>query len=146
MALNCGATVLTFATSVAPVQEFALNLALMKLLAITFGIDARFALPSALHAFLACKKHVKCKKKIPSFTYYTVIPYRASTGPEHGFPCEFFHTGKSRFSLQGNPVLITGTLFSLQEFLCFHYREWVCSVHINFFFCHSHLQFNVGTK
>ena len=48
----------------------------------------------------------------------TAILYRASTGPEQGFPCEFFHTGKNLFSLQGNPVLIAGTLFSLQGFPC----------------------------
>ena len=62
----------------------------------------------------------------------TAIPYRASTGPVQGFPCEVFHTGKNLFSLQGTPVLIAGTpvfitgislwenftgktLFSLQE-------------------------------
>ena len=40
---------------------------------------------------------------------YTAIPYRASTGPEQGFPCEVFHTGKNLFSLQGTPVLIART-------------------------------------
>jgi hypothetical protein len=39
----------------------------------------------------------------------TAILYRASTGPEQGFPCEVFHTGKSLFSLQGTPDLIAGT-------------------------------------
>ena len=39
----------------------------------------------------------------------TAIPYRASTGPVQGFPCEVFHTGKNLFSLQGTPVLIAGT-------------------------------------
>ena len=33
--------------------------------------------------------------------YYTAIPYRASTGPEQGFPCEKYYTGKTLFSLQG---------------------------------------------
>ena len=47
---------------------------------------------------------------------YTAIPYRASTGPEQGFPCEVFHTGTPVFntgiSLWEN---FTGkTLFSLQ--------------------------------
>ena len=46
----------------------------------------------------------------------TAIPYRASTGPEQGFPCEVFLTGKNLFSLQGTPFLIAGTLFSLQGF------------------------------
>jgi hypothetical protein len=64
------------------------------------------------------------------YVNYTAILYRASTGPEQGFPCEVFHTGKNLFSLQG-------PLFSLQGFPCektsqvkpcFHYREWVCSV------------------
>ena len=40
---------------------------------------------------------------------HTAILYRASTGPEQGFPCEVFHTGKNLFSLQGTPVLIAGT-------------------------------------
>ena len=49
---------------------------------------------------------------------YTAIPYRASTGPEQGFLCEVFLTGKNLFSLQGTPFLIAGTLFSLQGFPC----------------------------
>ena len=75
---------------------------------------------------------------------YTAIPYWASTGPEQGFPREVFLTWRNLFSLQGTPLLIAGTLFSLQEFPCeknfskktlfslkpcFHYRELVCSVH-----------------
>ena len=40
---------------------------------------------------------------------HTAILYRASTGPEQGFPCEVFHTGKNLFSLQGTLVLIAGT-------------------------------------
>ena len=40
---------------------------------------------------------------------YTAIPYRVSTGPEQGFPCEVFHTGRNLFSIQGTPVLIAGT-------------------------------------
>ena len=47
--------------------------------------------------------------KIYGAPMYTAIPYRASTGPEQGFPCEVFHTGKSLFSLQGTLVLIAGT-------------------------------------
>ena len=43
----------------------------------------------------------------------TAILYRASTGPEQGFPCDPFLTGKNLFLLQGNPVLIAGTLFLL---------------------------------
>ena len=66
----------------------------------------------------------------------TAIPYRTSTRPEQGFPCVLFLTWKNLFSLKGNPVLIAGTLFSLQGFPCekstqgkpyFHDREWVCS-------------------
>ena len=33
-------------------------------------------------------------------------------------PCEPIPTGKTLFSLQGTPVLITGSLFSLQGFPC----------------------------
>ena len=40
---------------------------------------------------------------------HTAIPYRASKGPEQGFPCEVFQTGKNLFSLQGTPALIAGT-------------------------------------
>ena len=43
------------------------------------------------------------------WTNITAIPYRASTGPEQGFPCEVFHTGKNLFSSKGTPVLIAGT-------------------------------------
>jgi hypothetical protein len=32
------------------------------------------------------------------FWILTAIPYRASTGPEQGFPCEVFQTGKYLFS------------------------------------------------
>ena len=49
---------------------------------------------------------------------HTAIPYRASTGPEQGIPCEVFLTGKNLFSLQGTPFPIAGTLFSLQGFPC----------------------------
>ena len=42
---------------------------------------------------------------------YTAIPYRASTGPEQGFPCVVFPTGKNLFSSTGNPAMKTG--FSL---------------------------------
>ena len=41
---------------------------------------------------------------------YTAIPYRASAGPEQGFPCVFFPVRKTT---QGKPFLIQG---------------WVCSV------------------
>ena len=34
------------------------------------------------------------------------------------FPCESIPTGKNLLSLQGNPVLIAGSLFSLQGFPC----------------------------
>ena len=52
------------------------------------------------------------------FQKFTAIPYRDSTGPEQGFPCEPFLTGKTLFSLEGTPVLIAGTLFTLQGFPC----------------------------
>ena len=48
----------------------------------------------------------------------TAIPYRASTGPEQGFPCELFITGKNLFPLQGTPFLIAGILYSLQGIPC----------------------------
>ena len=59
------------------------------------------------------------QRLVPGFQVkYTAIPYRASTGPEQGFPCEVFLTGKNLFSLQENPFLIAGTLFSLQGCPC----------------------------
>ena len=42
-----------------------------------------------------------CSYIWPELTEYTAIPYRASTGPEQGFPCEEILTGKNLFSLQG---------------------------------------------
>ena len=48
-------------------------------------------------------------RKIPVRNDHTAIPYRASTGPEQGFPCEVFNTGKNLFPLQDTPVLIAGT-------------------------------------
>ena len=45
---------------------------------------------------------------------YTAIPYRASTGPEQGFPCVVnYHREK--------PVFIAGTLYSLQGIPCENY-------------------------
>ena len=44
---------------------------------------------------------VKANQKKAFFGFemnHTAIPYRASTGPEQGFPCEVFHTGKNLFS------------------------------------------------
>ena len=55
---------LTFFASVPPIQEFALNLPLMKLLAVSSSIVARIALPSALQPLLACKKQKEIIKKI----------------------------------------------------------------------------------
>jgi hypothetical protein len=57
---------------------------------------------------------------------YTAIPYRASTGPEQGFPCVVFpHREK--------PVFITGNAVNENRFFpvrqttqgkpCFHYRD-----------------------
>ena len=62
-----------------------------------------------------CKPHYDYY--IPEFNPIQIDPhcnpvqglYRASTGPEQGFPCEVFHTGKNLFSLQGTLVLIAGT-------------------------------------
>ena len=65
--------------------------------------------------------------------FYTAIPYRASTGPEQGFPCVVFpHREKpvfitgfpddeNRFFPVGNTMCTGKTLFSLQG--------WVYSVH-----------------
>jgi hypothetical protein len=58
--------------------------------------------------------------------FYTAIPYRASTGPEQGFPCVVFpHREK--------PVFITGfpgdvnRIFPVRKTTqgksCFHYRD-----------------------
>ena len=49
----------TFVKSFPPIQEFPLNLPLMKLLATLSGTVARTALPRALQALAACKKQEK---------------------------------------------------------------------------------------
>ena len=67
------------------------------------------------------KFSVPDKKEYQGLPMCTAIPYRASTGPEQGFPYEVFHTGKNLFSLQGTPVLIAGTLYSLQGISCENY-------------------------
>ena len=54
----------TFVKSFPPIQEFPLNLALIKVLASLSGTVARIALPSALHALRACKKYEKNGKNI----------------------------------------------------------------------------------
>ena len=59
----------TFVWSVAPIQEFPLNLPLIKLLATLSGTVARTAQPRALQALAACKKHEKTL--LHSFVYYT---------------------------------------------------------------------------
>ena len=43
----------------------------------------------------------------------TAIPYRASTGPEQGFPCVIILTGKNP---EGIPLLIAGIMYSLKGF------------------------------
>ena len=55
---------------------------------------------------------------------HTAIPYRASTGPEQGFPCEDFPYREKPFFITGNPFSHCGknfpgkTLFSLQGRVC----------------------------
>jgi hypothetical protein len=63
--------------------------------------------------------------RLDSFLPYTAIPYRASTGPEQGFPCVLFPRREK-------PIFITGfpgdenrffpVRKSTQEKPCFHYR------------------------
>ena len=66
----------------------------------------------------------------------TAIPYRASTGPEQGFPCVLFltcfHYREPLFSLQGPCIHYREfpVRKSTQGNPCSHYREWVCSVFI----------------
>ena len=48
---------------------------------------------------------------------YTAIPYRASTGPEQGFPCVVNSHREKPVFITGNPsILIAGILYSLQGF------------------------------
>ena len=61
-----------------------------------------------------------------TFFKYTAIPYRASTGPEQGFPCVVFPHRE-------NPVFIAGFLVDENRIFpvgnttqgkpCFHYRD-----------------------
>jgi len=48
------------------------------------------------------------------------LSYTANPNPVQltGKPCKSIPTGKYLLSLQGNPVLIAGSLFSLQGFPC----------------------------
>ena len=51
------------------------------------------------------------EKMLRRVIWHTAIPYRASIGPEQGFPCEVFLTGNREplSSLQGP---------------CFHYKDY----------------------
>ena len=49
---------------------------------------------------------------------YTAIPYRVSTGPEHGFPCVVNSHMEKPVFITGNPCSIAGNLYSLQGFPC----------------------------
>ena len=58
--------------------------------------------------------------------YFTAIPYRASTGPEQGFPCVVFpHREKPVFSswdpCNENRIFPVGN--TTQGKPCFHYRD-----------------------
>ena len=65
-------SLVTFVKSFPPIQEFPLNLPLIKLLATAFGTVARIALPSFLHSLRACKKHEK-KMIEPHYVYPLLI-------------------------------------------------------------------------
>jgi hypothetical protein len=47
--------------------------------------------------------------------YYTAIPYRASRGPEQGFPCVVFPHSKNPVFISWDTVMKTG--FSLMEII-----------------------------
>ena len=46
---------------------------------------------------------------------------RSVQGQNRDFPVYFFPTGKNLFSLQGTPVLMAGTMYSLQGIPCENY-------------------------
>ena len=74
------------------------------------------------------KRMCKC---IP-YLSHTAIPYRASTGPEQGFPCEVFPHREKPFFITGNPFSHYRDFpvrKTSQGKPCFHYREGfaVCS-------------------
>ena len=63
--------------------------------------------------------------------YHTAIPYRASTGPEQGFPCVLFpHREKNVFvtGFPGDGNRFSPVRKSTQGKPCFHYRDGLCPI------------------
>ena len=50
-----------------------------------------------------------------TYVFFSMYSLQSHTGPVQG---RIYYTGKTLFSLQGTPVLIAGTLHSLQGSLC----------------------------
>ena len=74
---------------------------------------------------LPAKQHRQFSPLIPSIDH-TAIPYRASTGPEQGFPCVVFpHREKSVFitGFPGDENRFFPVGKSTQGNPCFHYRD-----------------------
>ena len=66
---------------------------------------------------------------------YTAILYRASTGPEQGFPCEVFLHREKPFFIAGNPFSHYRDFpvrKTSQGKPCFHYREGFPSIFMKF--------------
>ena len=59
---------------------------------------------SSVVQFYSCTKLWRCKSRMWLGRLFTAIPYRTSTGPEQGFPCVLFLTGKNLFSFTGIPA------------------------------------------
>jgi hypothetical protein len=60
------------------------------------------------------------------FTFYTAIPYRASTGSEQGFPCVIFPHREIPVFNKGFPVdenMFFPVGNTTQGKPCFHYRD-----------------------
>ena len=72
---------------------------------------------------LGFSARINLRMKILLLTWATIGGWGQCTANPNpvqltGFPCKSIPTGKNLLSLQGNPVLIAGSLFSLQGFPC----------------------------
>ena len=70
--------------------------------------------------------HISMENRNPFYIHHTAFPYRASTGPEQGFPCVVFpHREKPVFISQDpcNKKRFFPVRKTTQGKPCFHYRD-----------------------
>ena len=83
-----------------------------------FGNEILVCFLSGLLPLFHMRGHPKVATQ--NITLKMVNVYTVNPNPVQltAFPCKSIPTGKNLLSLQGNPVLIEGSLFSLQGFPC----------------------------